>query len=338
MKEVTYTTVNRIFSKLSRDLGIDDFSEVDAIEWAGEALEAIDAVTMLEECVEFIEVKNHSIQLPKFTNSIIQIAEHNGDDYSETTPTAIVESICDITSGAVDPDCGCDTATKYVPVDETGYPIFIDDVYEWQPYINVQAEYVNWTACDLYKNTWTPVRLADHTFFNSVVCQERDSDLLYSNSKSEYTIVGDSTLRFSFQEGYVAISYNRQKLDENMHPMIPDHFAYVTAVTKYITFMMMQRMWYMGRDGYEKRMLKAEADWQWYCKQAGNRALMPKGIDAYQNMLDQSQYLIPRNFRYNQFFKDLGRPEQRKFNDPDNRNNPKRMGGGIGTIGANPNL
>ena len=49
MQEINYTTVNRIFSKVSRDLGIDDFSESDVIEWAGEALEAIDAITMLAE-------------------------------------------------------------------------------------------------------------------------------------------------------------------------------------------------------------------------------------------------------------------------------------------------
>jgi len=326
MKELTYTTVNRIFSKISRDLGIDDFSEVDAVEWAGEALEAIDAVTMLEECVEFVEVKNHSVQLPKFTNSIVQIAMHNGD-YSTVTPAEIVESLCESTATAEDCSCAEGLTSKYIPVDKTGYPIFDEDVYEWQPNINVQAEYVNWTACDLYKNTWTPVRLADHSFFNSIVCQEKDSDKLYSNSMSEYTIVGDNTLRFSFQDGYVAISYNRQKLDENMHPMIPDHYAYVTAVTMYITMKLMGRMWYAGREGYEKRFLKAEVDWQWYCKQAGNRALMPKGIDQFQNMLDQSQYLIPRMHRYNQFFKDLGRPEGRKFNDPDNRNHPNRKSG-----------
>jgi hypothetical protein len=314
MRELTYTSVDRIFSKIARDLGIDDFSEVDAVEWAAEALEAIDAVTMLEECVEFIEVKNHSIKLPPFASSIIQIAEHNGD-YTETTAVDISEIL--IPSGETIDDC---TGVKYIPVDDSGHPLFEGDVYEWKPTFTVQTEYVNWTSCDVYKDTWTPVRLADHTFFNSVVCEEPDSELLYSNSRSEYTIVGDSTLRFSFQTGYVAISYNRQKLDENMYPMIPDHFAYVTAVTMYITMKLMGRMWYMGREGYERRYLKAEQDWHWYCKQAGNRGLMPKGIDQYQNMLDQSQYLLPRNFRYDSFFRDLGRPENRVYNDPDNRN------------------
>jgi hypothetical protein len=333
MKEVTYTTIDRIFSKLSRDLGIDDFSETDVIEWAGEALEAIDAVTMLEECVEFCEVKNHTVELPRFTNSIIQIAEHNGD-YFTTTPETIVQSLCE-ESGSLPNECGCDRVTnKYIPVDKLGHPIFDEDVYQWQPNINVQAEYVNWTSCSLYKDTWTPVRLANHSFFNSIVCTEANRDGLYSNSRSEYTIVGNSTLRFSFQTGYVAISYNRQKLDENLHPMIPDHFSYTTAVTMYITMKLMARMWYMGREGYEKRMAKAEADWQWYCKQAGNRGLMPKGIDQHQNLLDQSQYLIPRMHMANQFFKDLGRPENRIFNDPDNRNNGRATGGiGIGQFG-----
>ena len=327
MKEINYTSVNRIFSKIKRDLGIDDFSENDVVEWTGEALEAIDAVTMLEECVEFCEVKNHMVQLPTFTNSIIQIAEHNGD-YTETTPEEIATSLCEnAVAGAIpdyiNEDCKCDRVTnKYIPVDSTGHPIFDEDVYEWQPNINVQAEYVNWTSCDLYKNKWTAVRLANHSFFNSIVCQEPDADKLYSNSRSEYTIVGDNTLRFSFQTGYVAIAYTRQKLDENMYPMIPDHFAYTTAIVKYVTMKLMERQWYAGREGFGDKVQKSEADWHWYCKQAGNRGLMPKGIDAYQNMLDQSQYLLPRNFRYDQFFKDLAAPENRVFNDPDNRNHP----------------
>ena len=323
MKELNYTSVGRIFSKIKRDLGIDDFSENDVVEWIGEALELIDAVTILEECVEFCEVKNHSVQLPRFTNSIIQIAEYHGEDKTEITPEAIEESICESTS--YEEDCKCDTVTsKYIPVDETGYPIFDSDVYEWQPNINVQAEYVNWTSCDIYKNQWLPVRLANHSFFNTVVCQEPNAEHLYSNSRSEYTIIGDNTLRFSFKEGYVAIAHTRQKLDENMYPMIPDHASYTTAITMYITMKLMARMWYLGKEGYGDKMQKAEVDWQWYCKQAGNRAIMPKGIDQFQNMLDTSQYLLPRNFRYNQFFKDLSRPEGRKFNDPDNRNHPNR--------------
>jgi len=320
MKELNYTSVGRIFAKLNRDLGIDDFSESDVVEWAAEALEAIDAVTMLEQCVVFKEVKNHSVDLPPYTNSIIQIARFNDIEdatYKELTPQTIVEEIC--VTAPIE-DCRCDTA-KYIPVDPyTGYPIFDQDVYEWQPNINVQAEYVNWTSSNFYKEKWTPIRLATNTFFNTIVCEEPAMEELYKTCTDEYNVIGNNTVRVSFQEGYVAISYNRQKLDDDNYPMIPDHFAYITAVTKYVTMKLMAREWYKGREGYERKMMKAEEDWNWYCKQAGNRAMMPQGIDAYQNMLDQGNYLLPRIHRYNQFFMDMSRPEKRKYNDPDSRN------------------
>lgn len=331
MKEISYAPVGRIFSKISRDLGIDDFSESDVVEWVGEALDAMDAVTILEECVAFIEVKGHVAKLPPFTKSIIQVAEHTDvpdgfDPLSYVTkpvvPATISEGICD------DPmNCGpCDTSSKYIPVDENGYPIFDEDLYVWRPYFNVAAEYINWMNCGEYRKNWTPVRLANHSFFNTVVCAEPRLDGLYQNSRSEYTIIGDTTLRLSFQEGQIAVAYNRPKLDEDGYPMIPDQYSYITACTKYVTMMLMGRMWYLGREGYADKYQKAEADWQWYCKQAGNRGLMPRGIDQHQNMLDASQYLLPRNFRYNQFFMDLSRPEYRKYNDPDNRNTANKAG------------
>lgn len=327
MKELGYTSINRIFSKVSRDLGIDDFSESDAIEWTAEALEAIDAVTMLEEAVFFAEVKNHQVQLPPFMDSIIQIARFNdwdGDYKKECTPEQICEVI--LPDNPYE-DCeGCNSeGIRYIPVDEGNNPIFDSDRAEWKPNINVQAEYINWTSCDHFKKKWTPVRLKNHTFFNSVVCPEDNKDGLYDNSKDEYTIIGNKILRVSFKEGYVAIAHTRQMLDEDGYPMVPDHFSYTTAITKYITLRLMERMWYSGRQGYGDKVAKAEQDWHWYCKQAGNRAIMPRGLDQFENMLRQSQYLLPRMHRYNQFFQDLSAEENRAFNDPDGRNHHNRF-------------
>ena len=142
---------------------------------------------MLEQCVEFCEVKNHMVELPRFVNSIIQIAEHNDNPF-EVTPDTVQKALCE--SSAAKPDCDCDVAAKYIPVDKSGYPIFDEDVYEWQPNVNVQAEYVNWSNSSIYANQWSPVRLANHSFFNSIVCEEPNSDSLYQNSRSEYTIIG----------------------------------------------------------------------------------------------------------------------------------------------------
>lgn len=322
MKEIGYTSVNRIFSKLHRDLGIDDFHEADAVEWTAEALEAMDAVTMLEESVAFLEVKNFQVQLPKYLDSIIQIARNTewqeGSDNTCCAPIEIVDALstpCD--------ELPCE-GVKCIPVDETGTPIYTADLYEYKPNINIIAEYFNWVSSAYYINKWVPVRLKNHTFFNSIVCQEVEANDIYQSCRDEYTIVGDRVLRLSFKTGYIAVAYTRQMLDDDGYPMIPDHYSYVTAVTKYITMKLMERQWYSGREGYERKVQKAEADWQWYCKQAGNRAIMPKGLDQYQNMLDTSQYLLPRMHRYNQFFSGLSTMENRVYNDPDKRNTHNR--------------
>jgi hypothetical protein len=320
MKELTYTSTDRIFSKLSRDLGTQDFHETDVVEWTGEALEAIDAITMYQEAVAFMEVKNHQVTLPKFANSIIQIAQNN-EWTAEDTSSCTVETIADGINcpDEREDDCNCSNY-KYIPVDDTGTPIFESDMYEYRPNINVLAEYINWVGCDYYKKKWTPVRLKNNSFFNSIVCTESNAEGLYTNSSAEYTLIGQNAIRFSFETGYVAIAYTRQMLDEKNYPMIPDHYAYTTAVVKYVTLRLMERDFYANRQGSEARVSKAEADWQWYCGQAGNRALMPRGIDQFQNLLEQRQYIFPRMHRYYQNFEDLSRLENRVFNDPDGRN------------------
>jgi len=324
MKQIGYTSVNRILSKLRRDLGESNLHESDVIEWTGEALDAIGAVTMLEEKVAFIEVVDFEVDLPPNTDSIIQVAINNewveGETNECCAPIEVAETFCE--DGVAD---DCDTVpcedSKCILVDDTGTPIYTKDLYEYKPNINVIAEYFNWVSSEYYVSKWTAVRLKDHSFFNSVVCRENDYQDIYQNSKNEYTVIGHKNkLRFSFKTGYVAIAYTTPILDENGYPMIPDHYSFTTAVTKYITMKIMERAWYSGREGYDRKVVKSEKDWQWYCKQAGNRAMMPRGVDEYQNMLDMSSYLLPRVHRYNQFFRDLSSPENRRYNDPDRRN------------------
>ena len=46
---------------------------------------------------------------------------------------------------------------------------------------------------------------------------------------------------------------------------------------------------------------------------------MPSGIDQYQNIMENSLYLIPRTRKYYGYFGKLGREEDRLFNNPDMR-------------------
>jgi len=57
---------------------------------------------------------------------------------------------------------------------------------------------------------------------------------------------------------------------------------------------------------------------------------MPFGVDDYENLRQQSTYLLPRTRSYFGFFGNLGNEEQRVFNDPDQRNRYRYTSGNLG--------
>ncbi len=330
-RQFQYTTLDRIISKLYRDLGLEEVSETDIIEWSGEALEAIGAITMYEEAVCFVEVKNHMADLPNGLHSIIQVARnmHWTNEKKETLCPANIILDDEVTELEEPKDCGCCTSTCVhtnpqgfedypVPLDCNGMPITDYEVAYYRPYFDLQYEYYGWMRSNYYTQKYVPIRLANHSFFNSLVCAEEEG--LYNSCTDEYTII-DNKIRLSFKEGSIAVAYYRQKVDpETGYPMIPDDISVTQAITFYITWKYMARMWYMGREGYADKMQVAEDRWHWYCKQAGNKMIIPHGIDEHQNILDERNHLIPRHNRYYGFFGKLGRPEYQGFKDPNRRN------------------
>lgn len=298
-KKFKYTSLDRVLSKIYRDLGIEDISETDVIEWAGEALEAIGAISLYEEALACIEVSNHSADLPSGLHSIIQVARNN--HWSEevkdmTCPEKIIEELEE------------DKPQKKCPVllDCQGKPLQDVEIGYYRPYFDLQYEYYGWNSSKLYATKYTPVRLSNHTFFNSIVCAEDEK--IYNSCEDEYTISEDR-LKFSFKEGSIMLAYHRQRVDpETGYPMIPDDYSVITAITMYITMKYMSRLWYMGREGYGDKVQKAEADWQWYCKQAGNNIMIPYGIDEHQNIMEGRLQMLPKLNSYYGFFGKLGRP------------------------------
>lgn len=294
-----YTTVNTIIAKAYRDFRGTDLNESDAIEWIGEALEFLKVPQIQEQAVAFIEVENHEANVPRGLQMVIQIARNN--EWTEETAEEEVipaETVEEVTAES------CDTPIAY------------------QPYFDMQWQYVNWISCGLYRERYTPVRLANHTFFNTLVCKEKSP---YENyGEDEYTIVGltDKKFRFSFETGQIALAYIKNAIDEvTGYPMIPDNVSYTTAITYYIKWKMAERLTWHGREGFARLAQDSERLWLKYARQAKNYMKMPKSLDDFQDLLEQSHYLIPRHRMYYGYFGNLGKEENRRFNDPDQRNN-----------------
>ena len=316
MKDFRYTSIDRVLSKLGRDLGSEDeFEESDVIEWAGEALELIDAVNQYESALAFIEVKNYTACLPNGMYMLHQVVRNTcwtGPTDDPLCPQKVIDDLSVVTE---------DPTNLPIALDCNGQPLHDYELAYYRPYFDLQAEapFVN-SACGFLSGCYTPIRQTSNNFFDSVALPLDDK--LYQGGADEYSFIDKGrALRLSFAEGSIAIAYDRVCVDENGYPMIPDHASYITAISKYITYRIMEKRFYRNERGSDSRMQKAENDWHWYCKQAGNLALMIRGEDDHQDMLEQRLHMLPKLKRYYGFFGKMNKAEGRKFNDPDNRNN-----------------
>lgn len=319
-----YVTVDTILSKYLRDFRGTELNEDDAIEWIGEALGHMKVASLSEEAIAFLEVKNYQAALPNGLQYIIQVAKNNAwtpVDKVVCSPQAI---ITELTASTPESGCGCSAccstpANDMVLLDCQGELIGDPEVGYYRPYFDLQYEYLGWVHSKSFRTKFTPVRLASHTFFNTLVCQTTQGDGLYNNTNylsDEYTIVQDQ-LRFSFKDGLVAVAYLRTKVDSATgYPMVPDDESAKAAITYYLGWKIQEREAWNHREGSFQLAQAAESRWLKYIKQFKNKAKMPWGTDEYEDLMEQSNYVLPRNKRYYGFFGKLGRAEDRIFNDP----------------------
>lgn len=338
MQELTFTTVDRVFAKLNRHIKDTEYNEADIIEMIGEALDFMRVYGAQEQAIYFAEVKNHEVNVPPGFQMVLQIARNNSFSKNDSncycpTPDSdgtLVEdaptlkenfNLCYSVNAAND-------AGYPIPLDQYGAPLTDYDVAYYRPYFDLKWEYSQWTESSVYANQFTPVRLANHTFFNSLVAKENDFSNLYKNCHDEYTIVGlkqgEKKFRFSFESGQVAIAYLKTAIDRKTgYPLIPDQISYITAATYYVQWKIAEAMDWENREGFGRKAADYERKWGKYCKQAKNYTKMPKSLDQWQNLVEGSHRLLPTKRDYYSFFGDLGQFRERNFNTN------TRMNGGV---------
>ncbi len=314
MGKYQFVSIDSVLAKFSRDFRGTETNETDLIEWAGEALGFIEVPSALNEAVAFVEVKNYQCDIPQQLNFVTQIVKDNTRDSlcTECVDAEIVAASNIISNGG-------ENTENLLTVDCQGKIVGDYEVGYYRPYYDLQYEYGHWMQyVGSNHSNYDIVRLSNHSYFNSLVCKD---ETVYNNcgGTEEYTIV-DNQLRFSFKEGVVAISYLRRPIDENGYPMVPDDTSCINAITYYIAWKRFEREFWLNKEGAESKVVRAQKNWEHYVKQFNNSAMMPKGIDDYQDLMEQSNYLIPRRNRYYGYFGNLSKKEQRPFNNPDGRN------------------
>ncbi len=287
-----FTSIDRIFAKVNRDLPNFNISDGDIIEWSGEALEFINAIDAKEEVVAYIKVSNYQCDIPANLHNIIQIAKNTEVSTDSLTPDTAQ------TSSPLD-----ESVNNGVLMDCNGIPWDDTEIAYYRPYYDVKYEFDLWRNNKYYERCYEPVRLTNHSFFNTLVCSENGSDCgIYHNTQYEYNVIMGKILRFNFEKGVIAIAYERNPTDENGLPCIPDSISYTTAIISYITMKYTKREFLAGKQGAQSRMQLAQSDWTWYVKQASTNSLIPKGVDEMENLVNQHNRLIPRRNLYDNYF------------------------------------
>jgi hypothetical protein len=313
-----YTNINRIFEKVNK-MRPEGFNEIDIIHWTGEALEQMSIPKLYEEAVCYKVVENYQVSLPPYFHNIIQIAKDTSYEAA-----IIATSICDIAqqpqeqeeSKTPEPETVCCDpripSCYYYPTGD-GHPVIINQLGEplTEYDLAFYRPYSSWDFTNMSKTRFTPIRLAENNFFQSVLCQTEDAKI-YNACEDEYKIVDGSLLRFSFPECGVVIAHLKTRTDEDGYPLIPDDVSVITAIVSYIRWQYALNDFYAYRQGAESRVTKSESDWHWYCKQATNKYTIPSSIDEWQNLMEQRDYLIQRNNYYG-FFGHLGKAELRDY-------------------------
>ncbi len=307
MAKYQFIPLDSILAKYHRDFRGLGINEGDAIEWIGEALGFAKIHGNSEEAVAYIEVKNYQCDIPNGLHYVIQIARNN-----QWTPEN--KEICN--TNLIMESLQSEQNTCPVPVDCNGELVGDYEVAYYRPFFDLQYEYLGWANKTYSTRQYTPVKLSNNSFFNSVVCTVPGMESLYSSCQDEYTIVQDQ-LRFSFKEGFIALAYLRQITDEcTGYPMIPDDESARAAITYYLAWKFKQREAYNHREGAAALSVDAENLWLKYIKQFKAKTKMPSTIDDLETLKNESNYLIPRRRRYDNFFGKLGTAEQRPFNNP----------------------
>ena len=289
-----YTTINRIFTKLNRDFGITNLDESVVVEWTAEALSAINAMPYYENVVKFFNVKNYQVDLPNDYVNIVQIAKCTTcDDLDCLCPQNIFENLDNnlpIEHKSYDKSCEIEKEKNNC-----------EDIIFIPPNLDL------WFSTNFYKQNFEVVRLTTNSFFNSSHCKNNP----YSSCVNEYNIF-NNVIRFSFKEGVIALSYIRIPLDEQGYPLIPDTYAYTTAIEKYILYKLSERDFYKGVNGSVQRMQKFEKDWNKYCSQASSEMMIPNTIDKMQNIAEMWLKPIQSARSYYSFSSNLAREQKLK--------------------------
>jgi hypothetical protein len=274
------------------------------------ALDHIGSVEYTQLSTAFVEVQGYKCALPEGCVDLLQILKR-GTPLPTSINQVLNECAClDLNDkpqeepGSPQGSERLDPCGQPVILDCSGMPIEDYNLAYYRPYFDYVYWYID--ANKRMPRDWILLKEAQHNFFPAVK-NKPELNLHVNRQTEEYKVI-DNVLHFSFEKGYVAISYYKRVYDKDGYPLIPDEVSTIQAITSFCTFKLFQKVWYQGREGTADKWKVAEQDWHWYCRQAKSKAKM-LNAEQLEQLTNYMTTLLPRNNYWSSLMKAYGIPE-----------------------------
>lgn len=291
------TSIQSVIAKVIADLNIqeDDLRISDVIEWVGEAIEKIGAVTQFipkvsgENGTPCTKVKCYQAQIPCDLHQLHQVAYSyncNGPWFPMRKATG---------SYAVwghDFQCDCECLTPEMIVQNDTMVNLVVDMYG-----NIdKTEAIEIINTNQNLRTILSNLINQHTYNNQVSTTNPSLGLQYS--------VKPGWIMCNMPDGYLKLSYSAIPTDEDGYPLIPDLTSYKEAIYWYVTMKLKYPEYLNGKMNREI-YYDIRRSWNFYRNQAYAEALMPNedGLESIKNNWNK---LMPEFRDHNSFYSHTG--------------------------------
>lgn len=271
---IKYTSIKSVLYDLSLDMKEEDYDELRFTEWVTQAYRSFNLAQKYETKTALCTVVEHKTNVPSTAMHINQIA------YKASLDEVDVEDIRR--------DLGLSLE------DETGI-YFADSTLAERAFNQMQQN--GWRAMRSTTSTFSP------TYFST-------GETSCADCGEEYSISPSGCITTSFRNGYVLISYLALATDEDGLPLIPDHEDLKSALYHYV----MYRYW------QSKQLTQEVKYWvEWHLtryallKQKSRADITQPDLAGMENLKDMTNRLVPRAYRYDQFFRGLNNRENTRY-------------------------
>ncbi len=301
-------SVKNVIAKVIADLNLQEENILitDFIQWAGEALSKIGAVTTLtnkvtgKEGIPLLEIENYQARLPMDCHNVQQIAYATSVDSSVFYPMKYA-------TGTFEGSHGLTSDIENTYTGDSNLGVVLDT-----------EELIRLTMA-LYDITYDEavVKLNDNPEISSIIenlVGSQATAVIDGGTVNEYQLeykIVPNYIKTNVKEGYLMVSYNAIPTDCDGYPMIPDNESFMEAIFWYINMKLLYIDWRTG-NGTRDMYYDAKGTWNFYVKQAYGNALMPASLDEMESIKNAWIRLLPNMNAGDNFFKYMAQQEQIK--------------------------